>query len=150
MPHLPPSSRKKYPTARSDWSGNGPHKHLRSINHRGYQLDPKPALYLSGHTDKDPRQKLKEQNIEKLRPRSYLFEWIVCVGFHEIKRDHREYDQCNDCCNELYLFFIFHLFHFITSNFSNSSSATKFCKKNVPKCFSVTTTRYILAHLFFN
>ena len=116
----------------------------------GYQLDPKPALYLSGHTDKDPRQKLKEQNIEKLRPRSYLFEWIVCVGFHEIKRDHREYDQCNDCCNELYLFFIFHLFHFITSNFSNSSSATKFCKKNVPKCFSVTTTRYILAHLFFN
>ena len=34
--------------------------------------------------------------------------------------------------------------------FSNSSSATKFCKKNVPKCFSVTTTRYILAHLFFN
>ena len=90
------------------------------------------------------------QNIEKLRPWSYLLEWIVCVGFHEIKRDHREYDQCNDCCNELYLFFIFHLFHFITSNFSNSSSATKFCKKNVPKCFSVTTTRYILAHLFFN
>ena len=27
--HLSPSSRKKYPTARSDWSGNGPHKHLR-------------------------------------------------------------------------------------------------------------------------
>jgi hypothetical protein len=76
-----------------------------------------------------------EQDIKKLRPRSYLFEWIVCVGFHEIKRDHREYDQCNDCCNELYLFFIFHLFHFITSNFSDSSSATESCTKKCAKMF---------------